>query len=70
MKKSLEDIIKMDIFTCRALLHRNRGEQYEGENGKVFYPQVIIDYLESVYMEAGKKEEFDKIWHGEEFDSI
>ena len=65
MEKGLEDIIRMDIFTCRALLHRNRGEQYEGENGKVFYPQMIIDYLESVYMEAGKKEEFDKIWYGE-----
>lgn len=62
MDKTLEDIIKMDIFICRALLRRRKGEQYENENGKVFEPQIILDYLEGVYMELGKKEEFDKIW--------
>ena len=31
MNKILEDIIKMDIFVCKSLLHRNKGEQYENE---------------------------------------
>ena len=62
MNKSLEDIIKLDVFTCRGIIHRNKGELYETEDGKVFDAKIILDYIESLYIELGKKEEFDKMW--------